>query len=180
MHIHTTAINDVKLITPAVYRDARGCFFESYSFRNLLIAGIGDDFVQDNQSVSHKNVLRGLHFQYPPYSQGKLVRVVRGAVLDVAVDLRKDSPTCGKYIAVALSEENNQMLWIPSGFAHGFLSLADDTVFLYKCTGYYNRDAEGCILWNDPVLNIDWGIHDPVVSGKDRQGMLFNNFTSPF
>ncbi|HRY33540.1 MAG TPA: dTDP-4-dehydrorhamnose 3,5-epimerase [Bacteroidales bacterium] len=180
MQINSFDIRDVKLFTPSVYRDERGSFLESYSKRNLLIAGFCEEFVQDNQSISHKNVLRGLHFQFPPYSQGKLVRVVRGAVLDVAVDLRKDSPTFGKYVAVELSAENNQMLWIPSGFAHGFLSLADDSVFLYKCTAYYHRESEGCILWNDPLLNIDWGITDPLVSLKDSQGMLFEYFSSPF
>jgi dTDP-4-dehydrorhamnose 3,5-epimerase len=121
-----------------------------------------------------------MHFQNPPFAQGKLVRVIRGAVLDVAVDLRKGSPTYGKWHSAVLSVENKRMYWIPEGFAHGFLPLEDDTVFFYKCTNVYNKASEGCIRWNDPDLNIEWGITDPIVSGRDENAALFRNLDSSF
>jgi dTDP-4-dehydrorhamnose 3,5-epimerase len=125
--------------------------------------------------------LRGLHFQKPPYAQGKLVRVVKGAVLDVAVDLRKDSATYGQWEIVELSEENKLMYWVPPGFAHGFLTLRDETVFTYKCTNVYNKESEGSLLWNDPILNIDWGsTKDLILSEKDLQAPLFEHFNTPF
>jgi dTDP-4-dehydrorhamnose 3,5-epimerase len=124
--------------------------------------------------------LRGLHFQRPPYAQGKLVRVVRGSVLDVAVDIRKGSPTYGHWHASELNASNKLLMWIPEGFAHGFLVLEDDTIFQYKCTNYYNRESEAGIIWNDPDLNIDWGITDPIVSEKDLQGVRFRELKSPF
>jgi dTDP-4-dehydrorhamnose 3,5-epimerase len=168
------------LIEPAVFRDDRGYFFESYQkekFRNL---GIDVDFVQDNESMSHGNVLRGLHFQKPSYAQGKLVRVVRGSVLDVAVDLRKASKTYGKWESSVLSADNKLMMWIPEGFAHGFLILEDDTIFQYKCTNNYNKESECGIIWNDPDLQIIWGVDNPLVSEKDLQGILFRDLKSPF
>jgi dTDP-4-dehydrorhamnose 3,5-epimerase len=168
------------LIEPRQFSDERGYFFESYQQEVFLKHGIHSCFVQDNQSLSKRNVLRGLHFQAPPYEQGKLVRVIKGAALDVIVDIRKGSPTYGKHISVLLNEENHYMLWIPPGFAHGFLSLADDTIFYYKCTHYYHRESEGGILWNDANLAIDWQADDPIVSEKDMQLPLFKNLNSPF
>jgi len=130
--------------------------------------------------MSEKGVLRGLHFQVPPFAQGKLVRVVRGAALDVAVDLRKESKTYGKWESVILSAENKLMLWIPEGFAHGFLTMEDNTIFQYKCTNYYDRESEQGIIWNDPDLKINWGIEKPVVSEKDLKGIQFMVLKSPF
>ncbi len=138
------------------------------------------DFVQDNESKSQKDVLRGLHFQNPPFEQGKLVRVVKGAVLDVAVDIRKDSGTYGEWLSQELTEENKTMLWIPPGFAHGFLTLQDETIFQYKCTNYYNKDSEGSIRWNDPILKIKWDVVNPVVSDKDQDAPSFKDFSSKF
>jgi dTDP-4-dehydrorhamnose 3,5-epimerase len=136
--------------------------------------------VQDNQSLSQKGVLRGLHFQNPPFAQGKLVRVIKGSVLDVAVDIRKDSPTYGEHFSVELSEENKTILWIPPGFAHGFVTLEDDTIFIYKCTAVYNKESEGSLIWNDEDLNIDWRVVNPLVSDKDIQAGNFNDFTTQF
>lgn len=180
MMIESTAIPDVKIIKPRVFEDPRGYFFESYHKEILAKSGITHEFVQDNQSQSAKGILRGLHFQAPPFAQGKLVRVVKGAVMDVAVDLRKDSPYFGKHVIYELSEHNKLMMWIPEGFAHGFLTLADDTLFLYKCTRYYDRSSENTIKWDDPILNIQWGITNPILSDKDNNGYSFEKFTSPF
>jgi dTDP-4-dehydrorhamnose 3,5-epimerase len=138
------------------------------------------NFLQDNESKSKKGVLRGLHFQAPPFGQGKLVRVMRGAVLDVAVDIRKTSPTYGKWDSIVLTSENKWMFWIPAGFAHGFVTLEDDTVFFYKCTNVYNKASEGSIIWNDPVLNINWGVTDPLISDKDKCSPGFSEFVSPY
>lgn len=168
------------LIEPRQFSDERGYFFESYQQKLFSENGIHNSFVQDNQSLSKKNVLRGLHFQSPPYEQGKLVRVIKGAALDVMVDIRKGSPTFGMHITVLLNEVNHHMLWIPPGFAHGFLSLADDTIFYYKCTNYYNHQSEGGILWNDKDLAINWNAENPIVSGKDLQLSLFKDLNSPF
>jgi dTDP-4-dehydrorhamnose 3,5-epimerase len=180
MKIELTNISDLFLIHPDVFPDDRGYFFESFQKDKFSKSGIDADFVQDNESMSAKGVLRGLHFQSPPYAQGKLVRVVMGSALDVAVDLRRNSKTYGKWESVILSAENKTMLWIPEGFAHGFLTLEDNTIFQYKCTNYYNREAESGIIWNDPDLNIDWGIANPVVSEKDLKGIFFKEFSSPF
>ena len=163
-----------------MFGDERGYFFESYNKKIFAEAGLDLDFLQDNESKSSKGVLRGLHFQAPPFDQGKLVRVAKGSVLDVSVDIRKDSSTYGQWASFELSEYNKRMLWIPPGFAHGFVSLQDDTIFIYKCTNVYNRGSEGSILWSDPELAIDWGIRDPVVSDKDQQAPLFREFKSPF
>lgn len=168
MKIIDTSILEVKIIVPDVYQDSRGSFFESFSQRSFEALGINSNFVQDNQSSSSKNVLRGLHFQKAPHEQGKLVRVITGAVLDVAVDIRKDSPTYEKYFAYELNSTNKHMLWIPPGFAHGFLTLADSTIFFYKCTDFYYKSAESGIKWNDPDLGINWGITNPLVSDKDN------------
>lgn len=180
MEISTFEIEGPLLITPKVFHDDRGYFYESYNEPLMLANGIPYKFLQDNQSCSRKGVLRGLHFQAPPFEQGKLVRVIRGSVLDVAVDIRKSSPTYGKYIGVTLSEVNQKMLWIPPGFAHGFLSLEEDTVFLYKCTNVYDKASEGGLIWNDPDLKIDWGITDPLVSPKDLELPRLHQFDSPF
>lgn len=174
MEIIPTEILDVLIIKPQVFNDDRGYFFESYSRQKLHEAGIQADFVQDNESKSAKNVLRGLHFQKPPFAQGKLVRVIQGAVLDVAVDLRQSSPTFGKWVAIKLTAENKWMCWIPEGFAHGFLTLEDNTIFSYKCTNVYNKLSEGSIRWNDPKLNINWGINQPDLSGKDSVSPFFD------
>ena len=169
-----TNIKGLIVVKPEIFQDERGLFFESYNKEKFKSLGIDVNFVQDNQSISHKNVLRGLHFQKKPYEQDKLVRVTRGSVLDVAVDLRLNSPTYGKWASIVLSEENGLMLFIPKGFAHGFLSLEDNTVFQYKCSDIYSKDHEDGLLWDDPVLNIDWGVEKPIVSSKD---LLLPNFT---
>ena len=180
MNITKTDIQGLIIIEPQIFKDSRGCFFESWNAKKFNQLGISEDFVQDNQSVSSKGVLRGLHFQNPPYAQAKLVRVIKGSVLDVAVDLRKTSPTYGKHVSVILSEQNNKSFFIPKGFAHGFLSLEDNTVFNYKCSDYYNKESEGSLLWNDEDLKIDWQIDNPLVSEKDLQADLFKNFKTKF
>lgn len=169
------------LIHPKVIEDERGYFMESFSAREFNELGISLDFVQDNQSLSRKNILRGLHFQTPPFEQGKLVRVVKGAVIDVAVDLRKDSKTYGQHVKAHLTETNKCLFWVPPGFAHGFYTLEDETLFSYKCTGYYNQQSELGLAWNDETLNINWELIDqPILSAKDTQNMHFKDFISPF
>ena len=180
MKIIPTKIEGLLLIQPDIFPDSRGYFFESYQKEKFLKSGIDADFVQDNESLSQKNVLRGLHFQRPPFAQGKLVRVVTGSVVDMAVDIRKSSPTYGQWVKAELSAANKLMMWIPEGFAHGFLVLEDNTIFQYKCTNYYNRESEAGIIWNDPDLAIDWGINDPIVSEKDLRGVRFREMKSPF
>ena len=180
MEIIYTPIEGLLIIKPDVFEDGRGYFFESFNQEKFITAGLDFKFVQDNESMSKKGVLRGLHFQAPPFAQGKLVRVIRGSVLDVAVDIRNGSPTYGKWESVILSGTNKLMYWIPAGFAHGFATLEDDTIFFYKCTGIYNKQSEGSILWNDPDINIDWGIKNPVISEKDKDPQGFGRFVSPF
>lgn len=176
MEILNTEIPGLLIVKPDVFTDQRGYFFESYNSSKFAALGIDVDFVQDNESRSMKGVLRGLHFQKEPFAQGKLVRVIRGAVLDVAVDLRKDSPTFGKWASIELTGNNKLMYWIPAGFAHGFLTLEDDTVFTYKCSGLYNKEAESAICWNDPDLRIEWGIEDPILSEKDKSAQSFSDY----
>ena len=180
MEIIKTSIQDLVVIKPRVFEDDRGYFFESYNHGNFSKEGLDLRFVQDNESKSQKGVLRGLHFQKPPFAQGKLVRVIRGAVLDVAVDLRKGSPTYGKWESVELTADNKEMYWVPPGFAHGFVTLEEDTIFAYKCTNVYDKDSEGSIQWNDADLNIDWGVENPILSDKDKVGPAFKHFLSPF
>ena len=180
MNITKTDMQGLIIIEPQIFKDPRGCFFESWNAKKFKQLGISEDFVQDNQSVSSKGVLRGLHFQNPPYAQAKLVRVIKGSVLDVAVDLRKNSPTYGIHVSVVLSEENNKSVFIPKGFAHGFLSLEHNTVFNYKCSDYYNKESEGSLLWNDKDLKIDWQIDNPLISEKDLQADFFKNFKTKF
>lgn len=180
MKVITTDIEDLLIIEPTVFGDSRGYFYESFRSDVLKNAGVELDFIQDNQSYSHKGILRGLHFQKDPHAQGKLVRVLQGAVLDVAVDIRKKSKTYGQHMAIRLDAENKRIFYVPPGFAHGFLTLEDDTLFLYKCTNYYNKDSEGAIRWNSPELNIQWDIEDPKLSEKDLKAPLFADFVSPF
>lgn len=180
MEVTETEIKGLFIIQPKVFADQRGYFFESYNSEVFKLKGIDTNFLQDNQSLSHAGVLRGLHFQAPPHEQGKLVRVITGAVLDVAVDIRKDSPTYGKHISIELTEENKTMFYISPGFAHGFATLRDNTIFSYKCTNVYNKTSEGCVLWNDRDLGINWKINNPILSEKDLSGTPFKEFKSPF
>jgi dTDP-4-dehydrorhamnose 3,5-epimerase len=181
MTIHSTSIDGLLVIEPDVFTDERGYFFEPFNkARFAKLTGVRAAFVQDNESSSNAGTLRGLHFQLPPNEQGKLVRVVSGAVLDVAVDLRVGSPHFGQHASIVLSAANKLQLWIPPGFAHGFLALDDNSVVSYKCSGYYNRDSERCLRWNDPDLGIDWGVDKPLLSEKDANSPLFREFDSPF
>lgn len=176
-------IGGLLILEPQIFEDDRGYFFESFNqSRFESLTGETVNFCQDNESFSHKNVLRGLHFQAPPFGQGKLVRVSRGAVLDVAVDIRAGSATYGQSATVLLSAENKRQFWIPEGFAHGFLTLEDQTVFNYKCTAIYNKESEGGLNWNDPALKIDWGLHEvkPLLSDKDKVEISFVQFKTPF
>lgn len=171
MKVIPTALPDVLIIEPKVFGDERGFFFESFNRRQFAeLTGRDVDFVQDNHSRSAKNVLRGLHYQIQN-PQGKLVRVVQGAVYDVAVDIRRSSPTFGRYAAVELSAENKRMLWIPEGYAHGFVVLSDSAEFVYKTTDYWAPEFERSVAWNDPAIGIQWPIHgEPALSEKDRLG----------
>lgn len=180
MEFIETHLKDLYIIQPKVFEDARGYFFESYSKDSFSKAGLALEFVQDNQSKSEKNVLRGLHFQNPPFAQGKLVRVISGAVLDVAVDIRKNSKTYGEHFKLELTESNKTMIYIPPGFAHGFLTLENDTIFSYKCTSIYNKEAEDAIFWNDETLNINWGASDPKISAKDSVAKRFKELQTLF
>ena len=173
MKIIETGFNGLYELEPNVFGDARGYFFESFRKEVYRDLGIEEDFIQDNESFSVKGTLRGLHFQENPHAQAKLVRVVKGKVLDVALDIRKDSPTYGKHHTVLLEAEKHNMFLVPAGFAHGFIAL-EDSVFFYKCSNYYNKESEGGILWNDPALNIDWGIENPIVSEKDKELQNFS------
>lgn len=175
-----TSIKDLFVIQPQIFEDSRGYFFESYTQKSFEENNLKVSFVQDNQSLSQKGVLRGLHFQAPPFAQGKLVRVIKGSVLDVAVDIRKNSATYGKHFSIELNESNKTMLWVPEGFAHGFATLEDNTIFSYKCTNYYNKASEGCINHNDPQLAIDWKLSSPQLSEKDKKGESFSTFISCF
>ncbi|MBT5698603.1 MAG: dTDP-4-dehydrorhamnose 3,5-epimerase [Flavobacteriales bacterium] len=180
MKIIKTEIKGLLIIEPRVFEDERGYFFESWSKDAFQNVGLDINFVQDNESLSSEGVVRGLHFQNPPFAQGKLVRVLKGSVLDVAVDIRKNSPTYGKHVSAHLSEENKTMFWIPPGFAHGFSTLENNTIFSYKCSGVYNKESEGSLMWNDTDLNIDWKIKNPIISEKDQNSALFTNFKSLF
>ncbi|MHB9307180.1 dTDP-4-dehydrorhamnose 3,5-epimerase [Fusobacterium polymorphum] len=178
-----TNIKDLFVIEPQIFEDSRGFFLESYNYNDFKEIGIENIFVQDNHSKSLKGVLRGLHFQKGEYSQAKLVRVLKGAVLDIAIDLRENSETFGKYFAVELNEKNKKMFFIPRGFAHGFLTLEDDTEFFYKCDNFYNPQSEAGIIWNDGDLNIDWnfkkyGINEKelIISEKDKKNISFKEY----
>ncbi|MBS1763556.1 MAG: dTDP-4-dehydrorhamnose 3,5-epimerase [Bacteroidetes bacterium] len=180
MQIVEQALNGLCVLKTNVYKDNRGYFLESYHQDKMKTVGIEKTFMQDNFSLSANNVLRGLHFQNPPYAQGKLVKVVSGAVLDVAVDIRPQSPTFGKNFTIQLNQDEHLMLWIPEGFAHGFVSLADNTLFYYKCSNIYNQQMESGIRYDDPDLNINWGVKNPVLSEKDLLLPYFKNATILF
>ncbi|MEY4725169.1 MAG: hypothetical protein RL043_1318 [Pseudomonadota bacterium] len=182
MEFKRLTIPDVWLIKPKVFGDDRGFFYESFSVKSFKEAtGLEPQFVQDNHSKSARGVLRGLHYQLPPHAQGKLVRVTQGAVFDVALDIRKSSPTFGQWVGEVLSAENHSQMWIPPGFAHGFLTLSESAEFLYKTTDFYEPSSEAAIAWNDPDLAIEWplealkaaGLHQPLLSGKDQQAPSF-------
>lgn len=182
MNVITTNIDGVVIIEPRVFEDARGYFFESFSQREFNEKVSPLDFVQDNESKSSFGVIRGLHFQRPPYTQSKLVRCVKGVVLDVAVDIRKESPTYGQHVAVELTEDNHRQLFIPKGFAHGFAVLSDIAVFQYKCDEFYHPESEGGLSLMDAGLAIDWRVpmDKAILSDKDRKHPLFKDFISPF
>lgn len=175
MQVSTTPLAGLLVLRPRIFRDERGHFLESFNAAAFAQAtGVTAPFVQDNESRSGKGVLRGLHLQLPPHAQAKLVRVSAGAVLDVCVDVRPDSPTFGRHFSLRLDAVEQAMLYIPEGFAHGFVALEEGTVFTYKCSAYYHPPSERTIRWDDPQLAIDWGIADPVVSEKDRAGLPFH------
>lgn len=167
-----TSIKDVLLIKPRLWEDERGYFYESYNQKLFKEAGITANFVQDNESLSHKGTLRGLHAQKNPFAQGKLVRVIQGKVLDVVVDIRKKSPTFGQHVSVVLSAENHHMLWVPPGFLHGFVTLVDNTIFTYKVTNFYDKASEIGVCWNDPDLKINWGIVESELVLSEKDGIL--------
>lgn len=176
MNFIQTDIKDVIIVEPKIFSDSRGYFFETYVEKKYIENGIKVDFIQDNESKSSYGVIRGLHYQTPPFAQSKLVRVISGKVLDVAVDIRKSSPTFGKYVAVELSDENKRQLFIPVGFAHGFAVLSDEVIFAYKCDNYYNPSSERGIKFDDDFLSIDWKIpkEKMIISDKDRLLPNFN------
>ena len=180
MEIVKTPLEGILVIKPKIFADDRGHFFESWSKAAFEKEGLDLNFMQDNQSLSAKGVLRGMHFQNPPFAQGKLVSVIVGAVLDVVVDIRKNSTTYGQHFSIILSGENKISFWIPPGFSHGFITLKDNTVFTYKCTEVYDKESEGSILWNDKDLNIDWGMENPIVSGKDAESPTFAKLSTQF
>ena len=181
MNILETDIKGLLVIEPTINKDERGYFLESYNENVFRELGIGP-FVQDNESFSVARVIRGMHYQLPPYAQAKLVKVMHGRIQDVAVDIRKNSPTFGKHLSIELSEENKKQLYIPKGFAHGFAVLGEKAVLTYKCDGYYNRESEGGILFNDPALNIDWNMDTSraIISKKDLQWPTLANCRNSF
>lgn len=182
MNVIKTDIDGVCVIEPRVFNDARGYFFESFSQRDFEKEVRTIHFVQDNESKSSYGVVRGLHFQRPPYSQSKLVRVIQGAVLDVAVDIRKGSPTYGKWVSCLMTGDNHRQFFVPRGFAHGFSVLSEEAVFQYKCDNFYHPEAEGAVAWNDPALGIDWQIpaDKVILSEKDQHHPLLQDLDNPF
>jgi dTDP-4-dehydrorhamnose 3,5-epimerase len=180
MEFCKTKIDGVLILKPKVFPDERGFFFESYSEKNFLEEGLFLDFVQDNISFSKKGTIRGLHYQVGEFAQGKLCQVLSGKVIDVAVDVRFNSPTFGEHVAVELSGENHNQIWIPPGFAHGFSVLSDTAIFHYKCTSFYSKPDERAILFNDPDLNIDWQVNALNISPKDLQGKSFKDIDKDF
>jgi len=184
MNVIETPIKDLLVIEPKLWKDARGYFYESYSAKFFADNNINAVFVQDNQSFSQKGTLRGLHAQAPPFAQGKLVRVIQGSVIDVAVDIRKHSPTYGQHFSIELTAENHKQLWVPPGFLHGFLTLEDNTIFSYKVTNYYDKNSEIGVVWDDPNLNINWNEQlnktELLLSDKDLILPKFEGLKSPF
>ena len=174
MKVEKTKIKGLLIITPEVFEDSRGYLFENYSIIEYEKIGL-PSFVQDNLSLSKKRVLRGLHYQLPPFSQGKLIRVIKGRILDVAVDLRPNSDSFGKYVSIELSDENKKQFWIPPGFAHGFLTLSENAYVYYKCSAYYNKKSERGIIWNDPTIKIKWGVKKPILSENDTKNKLLKD-----
>lgn len=180
MTFEKTFIDGLLIITPDVFHDERGYFFESYNLNKYSSSGLNQTFVQDNISKSKKGTIRGLHYQVGEFAQGKLCSVILGKVLDVAVDVRFDSPTFGKYFSIELNDIDEKQLWIPPGFAHGFSVLSDEAVFSYKCTNFYSKQYERSILYSDPNLNIDWRVEVPLVSQKDLQAAKFQKINKDF
>ena len=180
MHIEDCYIAGIKIIKPKVFSDDRGYFYEVFNKKILASVGIDDEFVQYNQSLSSKNVLRGLHFQVPPFAQAKLVRVLLGSVIDVVVDIRKNSPTYGQHFSIELNEENKIMFYMPAGMAHGFITTSDNTIFTYFVSNYYEKSAEGSLFWNDSDLNIQWSSENPIISEKDQVQNFIKDFKTPF
>ena len=180
MTFEKTSIEGLIVITPDVFSDERGYFFESYNFKKYSAGGFENSFVQDNISKSKKGTVRGLHYQIGEFVQGKLCSVITGSVLDIAVDIRFGSPTFGKYLSIELNDVDKKQFWIPPGFAHGFSVLSDEAIFSYKCTSVYSKEHERSIRFNDPDLNIDWGITDPIVSAKDLKAERFSNISKDF
>lgn len=181
MKIENTGFKDLIVIQPKVFGDSRGYFMESFNEARFRVeTGINATFVQDNESLSSKGVLRGLHFQVPPKSQAKLIRVINGSVLDVVVDLRRSQPTYGQHFKILLTAENKTQLYVPEGFAHGFVVLEDNTLFSYKCTNYYSPEHDRCLRWNDPALSIDWEMESPLLSDKDKTSPLLKDLDNPF
>lgn len=172
MEVQNTEISGLQIIKPAVFEDHRGYFFESYNRKKLLAKGIEQEFIQDNEARSERGVLRGLHYQYPPHGQAKLVRVVHGSVFDVAVDIRPHSDTCGQWKGIFLSGENKKQFLVPRGFAHGYLVLSEEAVFAYKCDGYYAPDYEGGIRYDDPSLDIEWPLPEDEINLSEKDGQL--------
>ncbi len=175
-----TYISDLFIISPDIFKDDRGYFFESFSEQKYSQLGINLNFVQDNISFSTYGTIRGLHYQVGEFAQGKLCQVLVGKVLDVAVDIRFGSPTFGKYFSLELSDENKKQLWIPPGFAHGFSVLSETALFSYKCTNNYNKEHERCIIFDDPILNINWSVKNPIISSKDLLGKGFDQINNDF
>lgn len=180
MKIINTELTGVLIIEPDVFFDDRGYFFEAYHKNKYLEAGIDLSFVQDNLSKSQQNTLRGLHYQTGDFSQGKLCSVILGSVLDVAVDIRFGSPTFGKHVKVELSDTNKKQIWIPPGFAHGFVVKSETAVFSYKCTAVYNKESERSVIYNDPILNINWETENPLLSEKDKKAIFFKDIEKDF
>ncbi|HMQ69079.1 MAG TPA: dTDP-4-dehydrorhamnose 3,5-epimerase [Ignavibacteria bacterium] len=180
MKVNKTELDGVLIIEPDFFPDSRGFFFESYNKKKYEEAGMNFDFVQDNISKSNKGTVRGLHYQVGEYAQGKLCQVLTGSVMDVAVDIRKSSPTYGKHVSVELTGENHKQIWIPPGFAHGFSVLEDNTIFSYKCTAFYSKADERAILYNDADLNINWKTEKPIVSEKDLNAKRFSEIEPDF
>jgi dTDP-4-dehydrorhamnose 3,5-epimerase len=181
VEIRKTEFKDLLIIQPKVFGDDRGYFFEAFNEAQFRVqTGLNITFVQDNESMSAKGVLRGLHFQTPPKTQAKLVRVTKGSVLDVVVDLRMTQPTFGQYFKIVLSEQNKTQLFVPEGFAHGFVVLEENSIFSYKCTNYYSKEHDRSMLWNDPALGVDWEVENPIISQKDAEAKGFEHFKDIF
>ena len=180
MQVEKTFINGLLIIKPDVFEDSRGYFFETFNKNKYEQVGIDADFVQDNVSKSNRGTIRGLHYQVGEFAQGKICSVLKGSVIDVAVDIRFGSPTFGKYFSIELSDKNKIQLWIPVGFAHGFAVKSDDTIFIYKCTSKYHKESERSIIYDDSDLNVNWQIDNPIVSDKDLEGIPFKSIGKDF